>query len=303
MLQDPNANQIGNVFADAVERVTPGVVAVHGRKRLPGSGTIWQVGDQAVIVTASHVVEREDQLTVSLDGGEVPATLLGRDLSRDLAVLRVEIDDLQPVTIADPAPRVGTFVMAVGRPFVPSTQASLGSVVFVGSIRYGSYRSGRMIHADPTLYPGFSGGPLIGASGTVYGINTSGASQTGGITIPAIQVSQVAQDIVEFGYVQTAWLGVTVQQAPLAPEVAAEFPEQESGLLVQSVNEGTPAAEVGLQVDDMLVTVDGQPLEDPTDLRHFLCHGRIGDTVTVAILRDTTRLEIVVILSARPEQS
>ena len=101
--------------------------------------------------------------------------MLGRDLSRDMAVLRIERNGIAPVELATAEPRVGTLTMAVGRPFIPSTQASLGTVVFVGSIRFRNYRTGRMIHADPTMYPGFSGGPLISSAGSVYGINTSGA--------------------------------------------------------------------------------------------------------------------------------
>jgi serine protease Do len=303
MADQLSAEQVGNVFADAVDRIAGGIVAVHGRHRLPASGTVWGVDDEGVvIVTASHVVEREDQVTVGLeDGSQVDAALLGRDMTRDLAVLRIEKVDLTPVEIAADEPRAGTLVMAVGRPYIPATQASFGAVVFVGSIRFRNFRTGRMIHADPTLYPGFSGGPLIGSGGTVYGINTSGAAQTGGITIPAGRVNRVVEDITKYGYVQSAWIGVTVQQVDLDDGLREHAPAQETALVVQGVNEDTPAAEAGVQVGDILITMDGQPLEDVTDLQHVLCHERIGEIVNLGVIRNGSPVEISVTTVARPE--
>lgn len=304
MTIDITAQQIGNTFADAVERVTPSLVAVLGRSRMPGTGTIWDTDQTgAVIVTASHVVEREELIAIRLaDDAEVPATLLGRDLTRDLAVLRVDATDLEAASIASVDARVGTLTMAVGRPFVSCTQASFGSVVFIGSLRNRNPGAGRVIHADATLYPGFSGGPLIDASGDVLGINTSGARQAGGITIPADQVSRVVRDIVEIGYVRTAWVGITLQQIDLPDHVREFHPDQQTGLIVLGIEENTPAADAGLFVDDILVTMDGQPLADVTDLKQVLCDELIGESLTVTAWRGDTRRDIVVTPVARPEQ-
>lgn len=304
MAQDLSAHQVGNAFAEAVERAAPGVVAVLGRKRLPGTGTVWETGDGGtVVVTASHVVEREEQIAIRLaDETEVPATLLGRDLSRDLAVLRAESDGLSPVAVADTEARVGTLAMALGRPFVTSIQASFGAVVFVGSFRYRKHRTNRMIHADPTLYPGFSGGPLINAAGEVLGINTSGARQTGSVTIPAAQVNHVVRDIVEIGYVRAAWIGVTVQQVDLPPHVRQAHPDQETAVMIMSVEEGTPAAEAKLYVGDMLVSLDDQTLEDVTDLQHILSYEQIGKPLGYVAWRGDTRHQGSVTPVARPEQ-
>lgn len=304
MADNLSAAQIGNTFADAVERVSPGVVAVLGRKRLPATGTVWQTDDTgAVIVTASHVIEREDQLSIRLaDDTDVPATLLGRDMTRDLAVLRAETPELSAAPIAVEETRVGTLAMAVGRPFVTCAQASFGSVVFVGSIRFRDYPTGQVIHADPTLYPGFSGGPLINAAGEVLGINTSGSRQSGSITIPSPQVSRIVRDIVEIGHVRTAWVGITVQQVDLPEEVQAAFPDQPTAVQILGIEAGTPAADAGLRVDDILVTVDGQPLEDVTDLQHILCDELIGKQISIVAWRGDTRHEFHVIPVARPEQ-
>lgn len=304
MADNLSAAQVGNTFADAVERVSPGVVAVLGRKRLPATGTVWQTDDSsAVIVTASHVIEREDQLSIRLaDETDVPATLLGRDMTRDLAVLRAETTALEAAPVASDETRVGTLAMAVGRPFVTCTQASFGSVVFVGSLRFRNYPTGQMIHADPTLYPGFSGGPLINATGEVLGINTSGSRQSGSITIPSSQITRIVQDIVEIGYVRTAWVGITVQQVDLPEHIRAERPDQLTGVQVLSVEARTPAETAGLYVNDILVTVDGQPLEDAIDLQQVLCDELIGKSITIVAWRGDTRHEVGVTPVARPEQ-
>lgn len=153
-------HHIGEVFADAIERAAPGVVAVHGRRRLPATGTIWS-GDDAgtVIVTASHVIEREDKLAIRLpDETAVPVTLVGRDLSRDIAVLRAETGGQTAVSRREGDARVGTMVMAVGRPWAVSPQASFGTINAVGMYRFRRSRSAFVIHADVTMLPGFSGG-------------------------------------------------------------------------------------------------------------------------------------------------
>jgi S1-C subfamily serine protease len=295
---------VGNVFADAVDHAQVGVVAVQGRHRLPATGTVWSVDEtSAVIVTASHVIEREERITVRLGSGqEVAATLLGRDLSRDLAVLRIETTELTPVTLATAEARVGTLVMAIGRPFATEPQASLGTVVFVGSLRFRSYRTGCLIHADPSLYPGFSGGPLINSEGMVLGINTSGVRQVGSFTIPARQIDRVVADIVELGYVRTAWIGITVKRVELSEAAREAFPDQQTGVVVTGFQENAPASEAGLYVGDILITVDEQPLEDVTDLRQILCDEHIGEPLQTVVWRNDERHDISITPVARPEQ-
>ncbi|HYJ13257.1 MAG TPA: S1C family serine protease [Thermomicrobiales bacterium] len=297
--------QVGNVFADAVEYVSPGVVAVHGRAQLPATGTVWKASEsEAVIVTASHVIDREESLFIRLsDGTDVPATLLGRDFTRDMAVLRVESGGIAPVTPRlENTPRIGTLVMAVGKPLASEPQASLGSVVFVGSIRLRSYRTGCFIHADPTLYPGFSGGPLIDATGAVLGINSSGIRQAGSFTVPADQVDRIVQDIVEIGHVRTAWIGITVKRGEMPESAQKSFTEQLGAVIISGIEPGSPAARVGLHAGDILISVDEQPLEDVTDLKHILCNEHIGDPLKIVAWRNDTRIDVTVTPVARPEQ-
>lgn len=303
MTDDSLRSSIGEQFADAVEHVSPGVVTVHGRRRLPGTGIALAVEDTStVILTASHVVEREDNLAIYLaDGTKVPATLLGRDLSRDLAVLRAETTSLTPVSDRPRPPRVGTLVMAVGRPWANTPQATLGTVNAVGQIH--SRRAGgiQLIHTDVTMLPGFSGGPLIDAAGGVAGINTSGLLRMANITIPIDQVRTVTSDILAYGYVRSGWIGVTVQPVALPVHARGDAEESDSGLLVSGIAEGSPAAEAGLLLGDILVSVADQPLGDATDLKHALGGEQIGRSLDFGILRGGSRRTVSITPIERPE--
>lgn len=301
---ESSSQHVGDVFADAIERAAPGVVAVHGRRRLPATGTIWSTDDSsAVIVTASHVVEREDKLAIRLpDESQVNVSLVGRDLSRDIAVLRAEATGMTPVTRRDGDARVGTMVMAVGRPWAVSPQASFGTINAVGMYRFRRSRSAFVIHADVTMLPGFSGGPLIDAAGQVLGINTSGLGRWGGVTIPVDQIERVTNDIVQYGYVRTAWIGVTVQPVELPAQSRDAFADQDTGLLVSGIAPGSPAEGAGLFVGDILVTLAGQPLTDPLDLKHLLGGDLIGTSLDIAALRGGAAQTFAVEPVEHPEQ-
>src|SRR5438132_2637525 len=171
---------LSNQMADAVERVSPALVLVNGRQGRPGSGIVYA---QDLVITADHVLEREEDLTVvTHDGRTLPAQFVGRDPSNDLAVLRVQGLGVSPASAAEPA-RVGQFVLAVGRPSDSGPMASLGIVSAIG----GPVRTGRggmlekYIRTDATPYPGFSGGPLIDAAGAGVGITTTGTGGGGAV--------------------------------------------------------------------------------------------------------------------------
>lgn len=298
-------SQVSNIvaFSDglaaAVERAGAATVTVDARRRQAASGIVWD--DAGLIVTASHVVEREDAIQVGLpDGTSVPATLLGRDLSRDLALLRVDnADSLTAASRrADPL-RVGHFVLAVGRPRVGGGPiASFGSVVSVGRGRRGSSPAA-LITAEVTMLPGFSGGPLIDAAGDVAGLNTSGPARSGGVTIPVAQIERVAAEVQTHGRVRHGWLGVTLQSVAL-PEGAATD-EAGTGLLVVGLAAGSPAASAGLIVGDILLALDDQDLVDVADLQQTLTGDRIGNAVPVRLLRGGEQTNLSVTPIERPE--
>src|SRR4051794_18910444 len=166
---------LSNALADTVEKAGAGVVRIEARRRLPATGIVWS--NDGVIVTANHVVERDDNITVGLPNGETAsATLVGRDPSTDLAVLRVQGANLTAIGQANPdSLRVGHLVLALGRPG-NKVLSTLGIVSAIGEgwRTRGGGELDSYLQTDVVMYPGFSGGPLVDASGQVIGLNTSG---------------------------------------------------------------------------------------------------------------------------------
>ena len=283
-------------LAEAVEKVGASVVRVHGRRRRSGSGVVYEPG---LVLTASHVVEREEDLSVETgEGRKLPAQFLGRDPSMDLAVLRVEGLEAEAVTFADAEPRIGHLALAVGsRGRGDSVRATLGVVSSVGGPMR-TWRGGRIeryIQADVTPYPGFSGGPLIGVQGEVLGILTSGFGRGAAFAIPAGLARRVADSLAERGSVRRGYLGILSQPVHL-PDGGQTGLTQRGGLLVVGVEDGSPAGNGGLIVGDILATLDGQPVEDTDDLLALLTGDRVGRSVPVGVVRggELTTLDVSV---------
>ena len=283
-------------MADAVEAVGPAVVRVNGRRRRSGSGVVY--GPNTVL-TASHVLEREEDLTVGLhDGRTLPARFAGRDHSTDLAVLRVEDLDAEAATPAEGEARVGQLALALGSTSSRSEgpRATLGIVSAVGGpVRaWRGLRLERYIQTDATSYPGLSGGPLIDVGGKVLGIMVSGSRGTA-LAIPADLAWRVARTLEERGSVKRGYLGILSQPVRL-PDGGRLGLAQKGGLLVVGVEEGSPAGRGGLIVGDILATLDGQPVEDTDDLLVLLGGDRVGRPVPVKLVRggELEELEITV---------
>jgi S1-C subfamily serine protease len=300
----PTLHDFSEGLANAVEATSPSVVAVFGRRRLPGTGVIWQVDDDAVwVVTASHVVEREDNLSVGLaDGQQLSATVQGRDVSRDLAVLKIAHGTFTPIPRQEHAVRVGQIGLALGRPGTTSIKATFGIVTAVGCPPWRLNANVKLVHAEVTFLPGFSGGPLINPAGEMVGINTSGLTRRGGVTIPVDQVRRITADIITFGYPRAGWIGVTVQPATIAEHLRESVGDQEIGLLIVGVAPESPAATAGLMVGDMLVTLADQTLSDVGDLQLLLDGDQIGNVLNAGILRGGTVTSIEITPIERPGQ-
>jgi len=213
-----------------------------------------------LIVTAHHVVERDDQISVGLaDGRSAAATLVGRDPTTDLAVLQSDEKDLAPATWAEPdGLKVGHLVLALGRPG-KTVQATLGIVSALGGgwRTRGGGQIDRYLQTDVVMYPGFSGGPLVNAAGAVVGINTSALLRGTSLTLLTTTVRRVIEDLVAHGKVRRGYLGVGTQPARLSEGLAKQL-GQETGLLLVSVEPGSPAEQGGLFMGDTIVGFDGQ---------------------------------------------
>ncbi len=287
-------------MANAVEIAGSVTVTVDARRRMPASGIAFTPD---LVLTADHVVECEDDLSIFLPNGtQVPVTLAGRDSGSDLALLRLDQPALIP---AQPAPgdaRIGQLVLALGRPSLDGIQASLGVVsAYGGPVRTG--RGGlleRYLRTDTTPYPGFSGGPLIDTSGRIVGVNTSGLANGTALTIPVSLAWNAAQTLSQHGRVRRGYLGIRSQPVTLpAAQQSALNRSQPIGLLLVGVEEDGPAARDGLLIGDILVGLAGIPISDPDDLLSRLIGPIVGQEVAVDILRGGQAKTIAVTIGER----
>jgi S1-C subfamily serine protease len=272
-------------MADAVEKAGTSVVRVNGRRRRPASGVVYAPD---MVLTASHALEREEDLTVGVgDGRTLAARFVGRDPSTDLAVLRVEDLKVDAAPPAEGAARIGQLVLAVGNPGRgEGPRASLGVVSSVGGPMrtWRGPRLERYIQTDATAYPGFSGGPLIDARGNVLGIMTTGLARGAALAVPAELAWRVAKNLEERGSVRRGYLGILSQPVRL-PDGQRVGLTQRGGLLVVGVEEGSPAGRGGLIIGDILATLEGQPVEDTEDLLVLLTGERVGREVEAGVIR------------------
>lgn len=277
--------EFSNGLTAAVEKAGASTVTVDGRRRYPASGIAYA---DDLVLTADHVVTREDNINVVLpDGKSLAATIAGRDPGSDLAVLRLAEKALTQARTSQEL-KVGQLVLALGRPSEEGMQASWGIVTSISGPARTS-RGGMLdeyIRSETTPYPGFSGGPLINTEGEVLGLNTSGLTRGSSLTIPIKVAWRVAEALATHGSVKRGYLGVRTQPVDV-PEAARQTLQsgQEHGLLVLWLEEGGPAAKGGLLVGDIIVAVSGQAVSDPDDLFSALNSDTVGKAIAVEILR------------------
>ena len=301
MSQETNSlHAFSEAMVGAVAKAGAATVLVNARQRLPASGIVF-APDQ--VVTANHVVEADEGITVMLeDGSEIEASVSGRDPTTDLAVLRLA---LPAPAVAEPVTqeaRVGQLVLALGRPTPNGIEASLGVVSAVGGpvrTRRGALLE-RYLRTDTIPYPGFSGGPLIDAAGRVVGMNTSGLAHGMALTIPAGLVWQMAESLAQHGRVKRGYLGVRSQPVELSEEAQTALGRQQPmGVLVVGVEKNSPASAGGLMVGDILVGLAGSPLSDPDELVSRLAGSLVGNPAQVEILRGGQRLTLSIVIGER----
>ena len=294
---------LSNDLAGAVERAGQSVVAIHARRRIPSSGIHWRPG---IVVAAHHTIQRDEDIAVTIaDGTSVPATLVGRDPTTDLAVLRVEGITAPVARLADASGvRVGALVLALGRPG-PAITASLGVISAVGG-EWRTWHGGtidRFVRLDIAIYDGFSGGALVDAAGRVLGLDTSGLSRGAALAIPASTVNRVADQLLTSGRIARGYLGLGMQPVRL-PEGLVErlrLPN-DIGLMVVSAEAGGPADRAGVLIGDILVAVGETPVADPADLLAILGSDQIGKAISVRLVRGGEPTSISITIGERPQQ-
>ncbi len=293
-------SNLSNALAATVEQASSVVVRVDGRSRLPASGVVWDA--DGVIVTTNHGLEQDTDISVCLaDGGAIPAVLAGRDPGTDLAVLKVEAGGLTPPIWGQPDElKVGHLVLALGRPG-SSIQSTLGIISALGQ-GWRTPTGGTLdyyLQTDLTMYPGFSGGPLVDVSGRVLGVNTSAFLRGAGLTITTPTLRKVVEMLLTHGKVQRGYLGVGAQPTRLPEPLVAEL-GQETGLLLTSVEPEGPAAASGLFLGDTLVSLAKQPVRHLDDLLAILTGERVGTALPARILRGGQLQELSITIGLHP---
>ncbi len=286
-------------LAGVVASAGPAIVRIEARRHTPGSGILWSA--DGLVVTASHVVRRDDNITVGLsDGQTAAATLVGRDPSTDLAVLRVEGATGAPLSQASEAEMsVGHLALALARPG-RTVQAALGVVSALGD----GWRTpmggqiDRYLATDVVMYPGFSGGPLVGANGRLLGLNTSGLGGDASLAIPAGTLNRVVEALRSHGRVRRGYLGISTQRARL-PEGVAEQVGQKTGLLIVAVESGSLAEAAGLTLGDTLLALSGKSINTHEDLLAALSGDVVGQKEVARVLRGGQAQEVSVKIGER----
>jgi S1-C subfamily serine protease len=316
-------------FNHVVEHVIPSVVSVRtrtaaaGRPAFPfgqpgrqppgfehgglGSGVI--VSAQGHIVTNQHVVANSQAIEVALhDGRSVQAEVVASDASADLAILRINGPELQPLVLGDSdAVRVGDIVLAIGNPFGLEETVTNGIISATGRrILRDAWVD--FLQTNAEINPGNSGGPLVNIRGEVIGINTAIAAGRGGgwqgvgFAVPSNAVRVGLESLQRHGRIVRPHLGVLVQE--LTPELSQELGlEVPVGVVVREALPGGPAARAGISPGDVILSIEGQPIRDAGDLRRQIRHSDVGAQLTVDIIRRGERQTVRAVLAEAPPEA
>lgn len=257
-----------------------------------GSGVIFNARE-GLVLTNNHVVQRADEITVSLvDGRSFQAEVVGTDPATDIALIKIPAEDLNALPLADSDKlQVGDFVVAIGNPFGLGQTVTSGIVSALGRSGLGLEGYEDFIQTDASINPGNSGGALVNLRGELVGINTAIFSPQNsgnigiGFAIPSNLVKQVTDQLLEHGEVRRAYLGVQMQD--ITPELAQAFDiEYSRGAIVTKVAPDSAAEKAGLQVGDIVTAVDGVSLKNAANLRNAIGLILVGKTIELEILRD-----------------
>ncbi len=262
------------------------------REHSLGSGVI--VSSDGTVLTNNHVIENADKIRVALaDGREFDAEIIGRDPDSDLGVLKLKGDlgDLKPITIGDSnALRLGDIVLAIGDPFGVGQTVTMGIVSAKGRANVGIVEYEDFIQTDAAINPGNSGGALVNMRGELVGINTAIISRSGGyqgigFAIPSKMALPIMESLLDDGKVERGWLGVVIQD--INPELKEALGlDDVKGVLLSDVNAGSPAEKGGLKRGDVILKLDGEPMDSSARLRNAVAIAGPKTEVSIEVLRD-----------------
>ena len=270
-----------------------------------GSGVI--ISPEGYVLTNNHVVETADEIEVALaDGRKSAAKVVGADPETDIAVVKIDLQNLPAITLghAEQA-KVGDVVLAIGNPFGVGQTVTMGIISALGRNHLGINTFENFIQTDAAINPGNSGGALIDTSGNLLGINTAIYSRSGGslgigFAIPVSTVKTVMDSIISTGQVVRGWIGVEPQD--ITPELAESFGfTQKSGAIIAGVLKGGPADKAGMRPGDILVAVDGKPVADTTDMLNLIAQLAPGSKSRMTVRRKNQESTLDVVVGKRPK--
>ena len=268
-----------------------------------GSGVIMD--KQGYLLTNAHVINNADEILITLyDGRQSSALVVGIDADTDLAVLKIDMENLHVAPSSDSSQvKVGDVVLAIGNPYDFGQTVTQGIVSATGRNRVGITTFENFIQTDADINPGNSGGALISASGKLIGINTaiissSGGSQGIGLAIPTNLALDVMRQIIEHGHVIRGWIGIEAQIVPQDIIDAAGL--EQGGILIVAVLNGSPAAQSGIVPGDIMTRVDGKPLFNPQYTINMISQVKPGTRLEIELLRGWKRETVSVQVAERP---
>lgn len=283
----------------------PGTPKEHKRTGL-GSGVI--VDARGYILTNNHVVKGADEIKVRLsDNREFKGKVIGADPKTDLAVVKIDTDNLPVLQLGDSdGLKPGETVIAVGNPFGLSQTVTAGIVSATGRANVGIADFEDFIQTDAAINPGNSGGALVNIRGELVGINTAIFSTTGGyqgigFAIPSNMAKSIMESLIQSGKVVRGWIGIYIQ--PITPELAQQFRlHDEQGVLVGDVVEDSPAEKAGIQRGDVILEFNGRKVEDPRSLRNMVAAMNPNDEATLKLFREGGEKTVRVEISELPDE-
>ncbi|WP_392532246.1 S1C family serine protease [Nostoc sp. C117] len=292
---------LSNNIAEIVEQAGKTIVSVKANRRFSPSGIHWR---QGIIITSDESLKQYDDITVTLaNGNKTSISLLGRDLSTDIAVFQIENPPIPVATIGDAGNlKVGNLVLALARSNEGDICAAMGAV----SVVSGAWRSmsggniDQFIRPDIALYPGFNGGALVDTVGNIIGMNTSGRGGTA-LTIPASTINRVVEQLLTKGRIPRGYLGLGMQPVRLPENLKKSLNLASSvGVIVVNIEQNCAADNAGILLGDILVSFDSSSIEDTNDLLALLNDSsRLGKSVKVQVVRGGELIELDVTVLER----
>ncbi|WP_263260427.1 Do family serine endopeptidase AlgW [Pseudomonas sp. RIT-PI-S] len=269
-----------------------------------GSGVI--MSPEGYLLTNNHVTSGADQIVVALkDGRETIARVIGSDPETDLAVLKIDLKNLPAITIGSSDNlRIGDVALAIGNPFGVGQTVTMGIISATGRNQLGLNTYEDFIQTDAAINPGNSGGALVDANGNLTGINTaifskSGGSQGIGFAIPTKLALEVMKSIIEHGQVIRGWLGIEVQ--PLTDDLAESFGlKDRPGIVVAGIFRDGPAQKAGLQLGDVILSIDNEPAADGRRSMNQVARTKPGDKIGIEVMRNGKTLKLSAEVGLRP---